>query len=314
MRHGLISVPVLAVALGLLCAPSALSATTLGRSCALGGADMEVVTMDAATIATSAGVITRWGIAEPGFDLSGLGARAALYLLDPGTSTDSWTVASVTDVPFNASGQVNQARIPIRPGQAIAHSLSDPSNPVGAWWCSVPGATLLKAAATSQPVPGTALSFSSSTPDRSTAIWAAVEPDVDGDGFGDETQDSCPQSALTQTICPPIALAATRVAWSRGFKAITTANLPGTVAAGGTVKLPADRGRKASTLKFKSKALAVAPGRLTTVTLKFPKRLTSALKTLRRKKRLTVKVALNTTGPGSTATKRFTLKIRGQRR
>jgi hypothetical protein len=32
---------------------------------------------------------------------------------------------------------------------------------------------------------------------------ATIEPDADGDGFGDETQDQCPSSADTQGTCPP---------------------------------------------------------------------------------------------------------------
>src|SRR5262249_55804628 len=31
---------------------------------------------------------------------------------------------------------------------------------------------------------------------------AVVEPDADGDGFGDETQDGCPTNASIQTACP----------------------------------------------------------------------------------------------------------------
>jgi hypothetical protein len=34
------------------------------------------------------------------------------------------------------------------------------------------------------------------------SLAAVVEPDVDGDGYGDETQDLCPQSAATQGACP----------------------------------------------------------------------------------------------------------------
>lgn len=35
----------------------------------------------------------------------------------------------------------------------------------------------------------------------------AVEPDVDGDGYGDETQDGCPQSAEFHTACPTVSFA-----------------------------------------------------------------------------------------------------------
>jgi hypothetical protein len=33
-------------------------------------------------------------------------------------------------------------------------------------------------------------------------LSAVVEPDADHDGFGDVSQDACPQSAATQTACP----------------------------------------------------------------------------------------------------------------
>ncbi len=39
--------------------------------------------------------------------------------------------------------------------------------------------------------------------DRAVLINADVEPDADGDGFGDETQDACPTDAGTQGTCPP---------------------------------------------------------------------------------------------------------------
>ena len=35
-------------------------------------------------------------------------------------------------------------------------------------------------------------------------VVAVIEPDIDGDGFGDETQDACPQSARTIAPCPPV--------------------------------------------------------------------------------------------------------------
>lgn len=34
-------------------------------------------------------------------------------------------------------------------------------------------------------------------------VNVTIEPDADGDGFGDETQDGCPVSAATSTACPP---------------------------------------------------------------------------------------------------------------
>jgi hypothetical protein len=43
------------------------------------------------------------------------------------------------------------------------------------------------------------------TSGRELAINATVEPDVDHDGYGDETQDQCPTDATTQGACPAAA-------------------------------------------------------------------------------------------------------------
>jgi hypothetical protein len=43
-------------------------------------------------------------------------------------------------------------------------------------------------------------------------VVAVVEPDVDGDGYGDETQDLCPQSAALQVACPTVTAKASAVA------------------------------------------------------------------------------------------------------
>ena len=39
------------------------------------------------------------------------------------------------------------------------------------------------------------------------SVSAVIEPDVDGDGYGDETQDKCPQNAALQSECPEVTLA-----------------------------------------------------------------------------------------------------------
>jgi hypothetical protein len=40
-------------------------------------------------------------------------------------------------------------------------------------------------------------------------VFASLEADADGDGFGDETQDQCPTSATTQGPCPTTAITPT---------------------------------------------------------------------------------------------------------
>jgi hypothetical protein len=51
------------------------------------------------------------------------------------------------------------------------------------------------------PLPGTSSESASVQFLGELLIQATVEPDVDGDGFGDETQDKCPTQATTQGAC-----------------------------------------------------------------------------------------------------------------
>jgi hypothetical protein len=72
--------------------------------------------------------------------------------------------------------------------------------------------------------------------ERLLSLAAVVEPDGDGDGYGDETQDACPQSALLHTACPPANLRVTKsrlegntVAIFLGADTDATATLTGAV-------------------------------------------------------------------------------------
>lgn len=52
-----------------------------------------------------------------------------------------------------------------------------------------------------EPPVGASVDFSSSDATVRLNASAVVEPDADGDGFGDETQDACPGNAATQQPC-----------------------------------------------------------------------------------------------------------------
>jgi hypothetical protein len=71
------------------------------------------------------------------------------------------------------------------------------------------------------PLPGTSSESASVQFLGELLIQATVEPDVDGDGFGDETQDRCPSQKATQGPCeavkpPPVALAVSHYKVSKG--------------------------------------------------------------------------------------------------
>ncbi len=55
-------------------------------------------------------------------------------------------------------------------------------------------------------------------------VVAVIEPDKDGDGYGDETQDKCPQSAAYQGPCPTITLDAFPIVLKRSVLVLVSAS------------------------------------------------------------------------------------------
>jgi hypothetical protein len=96
-------------------------------------------------------------------------------------------------------------RLPIEAGEYLALG----SNESGAIACS----TTAEEEQTNVQVHGGGISFPPVQPDeRSTfesteyrvPVSGVIEPDADGDGFGDLTQDACPQGAAYQGPCPVV--------------------------------------------------------------------------------------------------------------
>jgi hypothetical protein len=141
-------------------------------------------------------------------------------------------------------------------------------------------------------------------------ITARVEPDVDGDGYGDETQDQCPQSAAYQTACPVVMVSSLALSSAKAATVYVASSLSAPVAVSATVKLG-----KGKTATLSAPATTVAPGTLGRFDLALTEPVLNTLKALSTKKSLTLKVsasATNVTGSPSTATS--TLKLRGEKK
>jgi hypothetical protein len=141
-------------------------------------------------------------------------------------------------------------------------------------------------------------------------ITARVEPDVDGDGYGDETQDQCPQSAAYQVPCPVVTVSSLSLSHPKAVTVYVSSSLAAPVAVSGTVTIG-----KGKTAALKAPGQTVTPGALARFNLAFTKPVLKTLKALTTKKLLTVTVsasATNVAGTVSTATSK--LKLRGQRK
>ncbi|HYG96770.1 MAG TPA: hypothetical protein VD741_06635 [Solirubrobacterales bacterium] len=139
-------------------------------------------------------------------------------------------------------------------------------------------------------------------------IVVFVEPDADNDGFGDETQDQCPQSAAVQSPCPVIALSSSATAQKGLAQVLVTSNQQASVTVAGTVNLG-----KGKTAKLNGGTQIVAPGTIAKFTLLFTQRLKTKLKQLSRKRFLWLNLtstAPNVVGPPTVSS--LKVKLKGQ--
>ena len=120
---------------------------------------------------------------------------------------NSAVVGESTEQTVLKGQNVFDTRIPVQPGDQFGLYGASPS---GALYCTAAVGRqthrrdrLTSASTSARPRrPWSSVNSKASR----VAVSAIVEPDVDGDGFGDETQDKCPQSAAFQAECPLISL------------------------------------------------------------------------------------------------------------
>jgi hypothetical protein len=144
---------------------------------------------------------------------------------------------------------------------------------------------------------------------------ADVEPDADGDGYGDESQDGCPADKTKQGPCgppppppppPPAALSVATLRTSSvkasktGTVAISLKN-PNSYAVSGTIAL------KQGTKSVGSAKFSLAPRASKRVAAKLSK---AARATLKRKRKLTLKLTILTRGPAGTKSQTKTLTVK----
>jgi hypothetical protein len=146
-------------------------------------------------------------------------------------------------------------------------------------------------------------------------VTATVEPDADGDGFGDETQDSCPTDASTHGPCPvappapappaPTRLDASATAAREVVTVAVTASASASVTVGGTVR--AGKGR---TAKLYGGTWTVAPGTIAKFQVRLPTSVVAELHQMPRSRKLPV--SLVASASGATAAK-LRLRLPGEK-
>jgi hypothetical protein len=207
--------------------------------------------------------------------------------------------------PLNLTGSnTYRARVPVQAGDYLGIA----GSPFAAW-CDTKDPADTYAAATGGTPVGSSLRVERAT-GLQVPITARVEPDADGDGYGDETQDQCPQSAAYQTPCPVVTVSSLSLAHPKAVTVYVSSSLAAPIAVTGTVKL--GKG-KAATLNAPGQT--VAPGTFGRFNLALTKPVRKTLGELSTKKALTLTVSASATNvTGSPSTAASTVKLPGQKK
>jgi hypothetical protein len=311
MKSKVISTAISAVVVvSLLGAASASAATEFGDNCSGTDPTSEPVTLfeisstnnPLPTAAPVSGVITKMKVnlvpGAPAFPVS----LKVLRQIGPNT------VQIIGEANGTVAGGASSidARIPVQAGDRLG--FFSPSG-FGAIICEEEsGTSVLAAYEGGGSVGGTATFESGPVSKIRVPLFASIEPDADNDGFGDETQDACPQSATTQAPCPPVTLSTTKQVRKGSVVIVVTTDTPAPVTVKGVVKL--GKGKKA---KLNGGTKSLTPGTLGKFTLKFTKKVKAKLTQLSPKQKLTLKATVTGTSVSGAVTKKtLKVKLKGQ--
>jgi hypothetical protein len=286
-------------ALGACAATPATAATTVGSDCLpiQGEANLSLVQLRSSTpteltSVPSAGVITRWVVQSPA------SFPQNLDVLRPTGPENQFTIVSRTAVTLTPPRSSFDARIPVLAGDRIG--VSGDFVP----YCVLEGSSANRVAFVhSIPAPGVPTQFETDIPFRAP-LQAVVEPDADGDGYGDETQDGCPRSASLQTPCPVIELGSKGLAGKGSAVVLVTASSTTKV----TVKGKVSGGK----LVLKGGSKTVGAGTIVPFKLKFPPSLKAQLASLPPGDSVTLKTTAATAdATGAPIRQQLKVKLRG---
>ncbi len=176
------------------------------------------------------------------------------------------------------------------------------------------------------PALGSTAAFPTSFASARVAVAAIVEPDADGDGYGDETQDGCPGDGAAHGPCPvpsvadpappPLSVEALALRAGRGaIRILVATSRDARILAGGQVGwgIKTKKGKRARLIVGLSGGRRdVSPGEIAAFRVKLPKAVLRRLNRLTPKQSLQAKLsAVATDSSGATASDRLVVKLKG---
>jgi hypothetical protein len=319
-RIGLM-VGAVACVVSLLGAASAAAATEVGSDCAAAngspGATFVQLTKAPGSplpIEAPAGVVTKWKVNSA----VGTPVSQQLVILRPtGKPNEFLTVAESASVTIANGSNAFETRISVQAGDRMGAAPGSPGGPVPAGlYCATANPADSMGALTGDPAIGSINTFPPNA-GYQAAISAIVEPDADGDGFGDETQDKCPRSAALQLIsCPLVTLGGVGKPKKDSAQILISASSQAPVTVVGSVKIP-KKGKKgkARQVTIQGGTQSVSPGAVIPFNLAYPPALKRALTALPPSKSLPLLVTMTATDlAGQTSASQLTLKLKGQKK
>lgn len=216
-------------------------------------------------VAPSGGVITTARITMPPLDDSP-GFPQKLKVARATGAPGQYTIVGESGVlPVVSGPQTFDVRVPIAAGDLLG--LQGGTN--GAAYCNAGPASTV-AVLPGDPAVGSTATYTSAA-DVALSLVVTLEPDADKDGFGDVSQDKCPQSASTQSECPVVKLDSFSIARDGSIVVLLNASEPAKVKVTGKATVDG------KVVKLSGKSKRVKPGKFGQVRLSLPAALRTAL-------------------------------------
>ena len=289
--------------------PATAASTTVGNGCvATAPAANYTIVMTARSVlnplpvaAPSGGVIVKAQISMPA--VGSPYPNAVKVMRATGVANQYTVVAQSAPLPANGITTFD-VRLPIAAGDVLGLY----GGATGTLYCSTPDAGDTVGVIVGDQAPGTTATYAPAT-GIALPVVVTVEPDADKDGYGDETQDQCPQLASTQSACPVVKVDSSASLAGNKIKVVLTTDNPATVKVTGIAKA---NGKK---FKLKGGTKAVSAGVLTTFKVKLPKGLKAALAKLPHTKSIKVTLTSSATDSlGRVTTDKTKVKVPGTHR
>jgi hypothetical protein len=261
----------------------------------------------------SRAVITSWRV-RVGQGLAPLAQQLGVFRAVNGGAEYTKVAESAIET-FGVGSEAVATRIPVQIGDYVGLH-----GPLETFVCDGPEEEATSALFEGGIALGETKAFKTESGVRSP-VASTVELDADGDGYGDASQDHCPESAATQIYCPPVTLSASARAEKNSIWARVTTSSEASVRVFGQVvwhtapKPGHARSSTRVTISLPGSTQTVLPKKVTQIKVKLPKSVKRRLARLSPDKSLKASLTASATDlAGRVVTKARTVRLRGQKR